>query len=282
MDDKQKEIRMIALDLDGTTLRRDKSLSERNRRAIQNAIAQGIHVVAASGRSFASLPAVVRELPGVEYAITSNGAAIYRMDSGERIHDFLLEPSSVGEILRVLPNHRIMEAFVDGTPYAQAEYVDNPMAYGMSSWGAEYVRATRKPVADIHAFLREHCREIDSIDIIVEGEAQQRAYREILQAKVHGIYITSSVSQLLEISHKDAGKASGIRWLSERLGIPMESVAAFGDAENDRDMILASGLGIAMGNAGDALKQAADLVTESNEDDGVGLVIEQILTAQRG
>ena len=73
------KIKLIALDLDQTALRTDKSLSGRNRKALLSAIEAGIHVVIASGRSFGSLPSQVLEIPGIEYAVTSNGSAIYRL-----------------------------------------------------------------------------------------------------------------------------------------------------------------------------------------------------------
>ena len=76
-------IRMIALDLDRTTLNREGHLSQENRRALEEAIRAGIYVVPASGRAAGSFPAEIMELPGLEYLITSNGAAVYRMGKKE-------------------------------------------------------------------------------------------------------------------------------------------------------------------------------------------------------
>ena len=78
----EKHIRLAALDLDGTTLRSDKSLSEYTIKTLKNAHEHGMHIVVASGRSFASLPEQVIQFPWAEYAITSNGAAVYEVHTG--------------------------------------------------------------------------------------------------------------------------------------------------------------------------------------------------------
>ena len=91
------------------------------------------------------------------------------------------------------------------------------------------------------------------------------------------MYITSSVRQLLEISHRNAGKHSGLRFVLERLGLPQEAAAAFGDADNDADLLAYAGCGIAMANASPACLAAADAVTRSNDDDGVAWGIREIL-----
>ena len=85
------------------------------------------------------------------------------------------------------------------------------------------------------------------------------------------IYITSSVKQLIEISYKDAGKRSGVQYLAGLLGIDRKDIAAFGDADNDIDMIQFAGYGVVMGNATEHLKSIADYVTKSNDEDGCGI-----------
>ena len=87
-----KDIRLIALDLDDTTLCSDGSLADKTREAIEAAISSGIEVVIASGRAFNSLPRAVAEICGIRYAITSNGAAVTKNPGGERIVSLTLHP----------------------------------------------------------------------------------------------------------------------------------------------------------------------------------------------
>ena len=83
---KKGEVGLIALDLDGTTLRKDRSIGERTRRALQTAAEKGVHVVIATGRSLLSLPQEALSIKGIEYAITSNGAKIVRLSDGELLY----------------------------------------------------------------------------------------------------------------------------------------------------------------------------------------------------
>ena len=97
---RKNEIRCIALDLDGTTLNSKGQLSERNRKAIERALEHHIQVIIASGRPLASLPEEVVRIPGIRYAVTSNGAAVCDLDSGKTLKEYQLTGKSVEEILR--------------------------------------------------------------------------------------------------------------------------------------------------------------------------------------
>lgn len=272
-----QKIKLIALDLDQTTLRTDKSLSDRTRQAILAAIRAGIWVVIASGRSFGSLPAAILEVPGIRYAVTSNGSAIYRLPEGERCHEFLMDPSVVGQLLELIPRELAMEAFWEGRAYASRCYVEDPARFGATDHAALYVQATRTPVEQIRDFMREHQAELDSVQVVVGDEKIRDELWKKLEQAVPGLYLTSSASTLLELSQTVGGKRCGLEWLGRTLGIAPEEMMAFGDAQNDIDMIRYAGVGVAMGNGHPALKEAADRVTLTNDEDGVALVIEEYL-----
>lgn len=275
-ESKNTRIRLAALDLDGTTLRSDGSLSGFNRRMLLNAHEAGVHIVAASGRAFASLPAEVTSLSCVEYAITSNGASVYDIRNGRRIQAHYLKKEAVRSLLDIAKDAKVMvEGFVDGIPYSQKEYVEDPMRFGASAYSVPYVKRTRRPVADIFAFLLSNEEELDSLDLITGDMEQKAMLRNRIEDEVEDIYLTSSVPTLLEISDVHAGKASGLRFLAEYLGIRKEETAAFGNAENDVDMMIWGGTGVAVANAPSDVCAAADEVTESNDEDGVGLWIER-------
>lgn len=275
-ESKNSRIRLAALDLDGTTLRSDGSLSDFNRRMLLSAHEAGVYIVAASGRAFASLPVEVTSLPCVEYAITSNGASVYDVRNGRRIQAHYLKNEAVRRLLDIAKDAKVMvEGFVDGIPYSQKEYVEDPMRFGASAYSVPYVKRTRRPVADIFAFLLSHEEELDSLDLITGDMEQKAMLRNRIENEVEDIYLTSSVPTLLEISDVHAGKASGLRFLAEYLGIRKEETAAFGNAENDVDMMIWAGTGVAVANSPSDVCAAADEVTESNDEDGVGLWIER-------
>ena len=271
------DIRCIALDLDRTTLNEHARLSEGNRQALEYAISKGVHIVIASGRGFASLPKDVISVPGIEYAITSNGASVYHIPSGKRLMSYTLAPESVQKILDLTAGmHLAYEAFIDGVAYAQADYVENPGLYGAAN-ATQYIRSTRHPVSNFHTFLLDHSNELESIDLVVSNEAQMTELRPLLESNIPDLYITSSVHQLLELSHRDAGKHSGVRFVSDLLGTSPLQVAAFGDGDNDVDMLSFVGCGIAVENASPSCLAAADFVTGHHRDDGVANGIYNIL-----
>lgn len=120
-------IKLIASDLDGTLLTDKKELSPGTRKALDMAAAQGIYIVPATGRSFESVPEMIREYPGVKYLITANGGAVYSAEAGKRIYQCLLSPESVDAAIAVRQREKIvMEAVIDGIPYAAEE----AMAFG--------------------------------------------------------------------------------------------------------------------------------------------------------
>ena len=275
---RQKKISCIALDLDGTTLRDDKQISDKNRAAIEDAIAAGITVVIASGRSLGALPPAVTGIPGIEYAVTSNGAAIYRMQDRVCLHRVRIRADAVEEILRLTEGMRLgMETFLNGISYASREYLEDPVSFGAMPYAVNYIQSTRQPVENIRDFVRTHRAELDGLDLITADEEKKASLQTRLSTAGLPIYVTSSVKNRVETVAKEAGKAGGLRFLQKLLGIPREETAAFGDGDNDIDLLEAAGISFAMENASESCKAAADYITKSNREDGVAFGIYEIL-----
>ena len=271
-------IKCIALDLDRTTLNASGRLSDGNYNALCHAIENGVHIVIASGRSFDTLPKDVLAAPGIEYAITSNGAAIYHIPTSTFLHEYKMTSASVECIIQIAKQHETaLEVFIDGKAYALKAYVEDPVSYGTTPQAIPYIQSTRIPIDDIISFIREHIDHIDSMDIVVSGEQQKQLIWNELKYNCDEIYITSSVSQLIEISHKDAGKHSGLRFIREYLNLKPEETAAFGDGDNDIDLLKEAGIGIAMENASSKCKDAATFITKHHDKDGVAYGITEFL-----
>ena len=139
------DIRCIALDLDRTTLDEHGRLPEENRRALEAAMARGVHVVIASGRPLGSLPADVLAVPGIEYAVTSNGAAVWQLTTGTCIYRLTMTPRSVEVILDLTKNEPVaLEIFIRGEAWAAADYVRDPVRYGATPQAIAYIQGCRK------------------------------------------------------------------------------------------------------------------------------------------
>lgn len=304
---KNMKIKCIALDLDRTTLDSQGHLSEENRAAVESAAAAGVHVVVASGRSLDSLPAEITDITGVRYAITSNGAAVYDLRERKCLRQFKMTPESVEDILRHTETERIKatygeaaemseievpeteiyeteisyEAFIDGRAFAESRYVADPVRFGAMPQAVPYIQSTRMPVEDMRTFIRAHRSELDCIDLVVKSEDMKRKLWKNLRENVRDVYITSSVRQLLEISHRDAGKESGAKFLLEYLGLTREELAAFGDGDNDSGLLKFAGIGFAVANASPECRDAADEIVASNDENGVAQGIQKILAMER-
>lgn len=269
-------IKLIALDLDDTTLRSDASLDAYTGETIKAAVESGIEVVIASGRAFTSLPESVLSIDGIRYAICSNGAAIERVRSGERLMSFTLRATSVEKILEIFKGERF-EAFIEGQPYCDREYHADPLKFGCSPAYISYVQTTRKPVSHMPEFIRENKERLDSIDILC-GTAEHRLALWEKTAGLDNVYVTSSSPRLIEISDERAGKGRALQYLAKALGIDRENIAAFGNGDNDADMLKFAGIGVAVQNASDACKMAADIICDSNDDGGVAKTVRSFLT----
>ena len=301
------KIKCIALDLDRTTLDSQGHLSEENRAAVESAAAAGVYVVVASGRSLDSLPAEITDITGVRYAITSNGAAVYDLRERKCLRQFKMTPESVEDILWHTETERIKatygeaaemseievpeteiyeteisyEAFIDGRAFAESRYVADPVRFGAMPQAVPYIQSTRMPVEDMRTFIRAHRSELDCIDLVVKSEDMKRRLWKNLRENVRDVYITSSVRQLLEISHRDAGKESGAKFLLEYLGLIREELAAFGDGDNDSGLLKFAGIGFAVANASPECRDAADEIVASNDENGVAQGIQKILAMER-
>lgn len=283
-------IKLIAMDLDGTALVDDSHMSEAVQKAIADAARAGVQCVIASGRPRSSIPNELLSLPGIRYAITSNGAEIYKTSapSGvfvmQRIHAVTMKPSMEEAILQVTePYYRtgrlMYETFINGEAYAAKQYIEDPVAYGINPLYRHYVQSTRFTVEDMPSFIRSHQKDILGLDMVVGDRVLHDQMHEILEpisAKEH-FYLTWSVRNRLECGNGDAGKDHALCWMMQYLGCNVDQTASFGDAGNDIPMIKAAGYGIAVANASPDCLAAADYRTASNLEDGVAKGIYEIL-----
>lgn len=268
--------KLIALDLDETTLDRQGRLPPENRRALEAAIDRGIHVVVATGRAMASISEEIREFPKIEYAIGGNGATLFRLKTGEILRHCMLPKEVPDRVLELSQGeHLTYEAVVDGTAHGQQDYIDDPTRYMADARTAAYVQSTRRPVPDILKFIRAHRGELESMDLVLGDLETKQRMQEKLKA-LNEVYITSSVPRLLEISQKDSGKHRALAWLAEYLKIAPGECAAFGNGDNDAEMLRWAGTGIAVENATELCLSAADHVTAAHDEAGVAKALKNL------
>ena len=271
------EIKLIALDLDGTVLTDSNTLSDKVKRSLERAIQSGIEVVAASGRPYGSMPKNVLGIEGLNYSITSNGAAVHD-NSGRRIHSTLVSENDVISLLKITEGHDlIFEAYVKGLTYTDSRYTSNPLKYGCSEAYVDYVKASHGHIDNMREFIYNHRKELDSIEIICTNAKKRAHIRQLAEDSTSGFYITSSSENFIEFMDKSATKGNAVDWLCNYLDVKTENTCACGNADNDADMIEQSGFGAAVENASKLCLDCADIIVPSNNNDGVARLIEIIL-----
>lgn len=280
--EKAKNIKLIALDLDGTTLTRE-GLSRRTKETLEEAIRRGIEVVIATGRAYTSLPESIHKIEGLKRIITSNGAHITDCKTGEFFYSNYLNPESVRLVHGILSERPEfpMEVFTKGVAYIDSSIYEDLEKNGSTFMSAKYILRTRRPVEKIYDFLLAHEDSIENLNIHFEFPQDRLEMLEVLRS-LPAVTITSSEKNNLEVGGETTSKANALAELCEELDIGMEHVMAFGDSPNDIHMITEAGIGVAMGNGEDSVKEAADLITLGNNDEGVAYAIRTILFGQEG
>jgi len=274
------QIKLIALDLDGTALRSNNTLSPTVAAAIEKAAAHGIKVVAASGRPYGSMPKDVLRLEGVNYVISSNGAAIHDK-TGRRIHETRLKEAAVLRILELTRNENLIwEAFTEGATYTDNRYLRDPLRYGCTPAYISYVQNSRGGLDDMRRYIFENRHRLDSVEYVCPDKARRERVRRMLETDLEDVYITSSSANFVEFMDAQATKSNALQWLCDALQIPLSQTAACGNADNDADMITCAGLKAAVANASHACRSAAEIILPTNDNDGVAQLINLILEKQ--
>ena len=269
-------IKLIALDIDGTTLMSNGSLSHRNRAALVRAIDSGIHVVIATGRCYDALPEQLTSLKGIRYALTSNGAQTKDLSTGHTIEGNYLMDEAVFESAKLLRAHTgfMVEIFTDGKAYMDKVHYDG-VCSGEISWRSrDYVRDTRNPVDDVLDFMLQHRNTVENINIFFEHLSDKDRLKPHLDL-LNNVTITSSFDNNWEIGGSTTNKGSALQSLAKRLSITKEEILACGDSPNDEEMLKVAGTPVAVANAKESVRLLAVHIVAENDMDGVAEAIEK-------
>jgi Cof subfamily protein (haloacid dehalogenase superfamily) len=277
MKTKTENIKLVATDLDGTLLDGSASLSGANLRALECCADNGITIVVATGRSLTTVPEAVRAIRGLQWLVCSNGAKIYDNVSGELLYAKYLSAEAVDYVGGIIRDASIMkEVFWRGTPYTDKLSYENPASFGVPERSIEYIHKTRRPVDGVADFTFAHADEIENINFIYRDKAHGLELFHALSGTE--LYtLTSSLAFNYEIGGVGVDKGRALEFICARLGINSAEVMAIGDSSNDIAMLKFAGVGVAMESASHEVRQAADVITLANDEDGVAFAINTIL-----
>jgi Cof subfamily protein (haloacid dehalogenase superfamily) len=277
MKKNRRKIRIVALDLDGTTLGREGRLTRVTAEALGKAMEQKIHIVVATGRCFSALPAEIADLEAIRYIITSNGAKIRDRVSGRNIYNACIAEDAVERICGILSAREYtVEAFIDGRAYISRKAYEDAKRGITAHRRKEYILETRTPVEDLFGFVRANSNNVENFNVLFEKQEDKAAMRPVLES-IEGTILTSSFPSNWELGGAGANKGAALKYLRDMLGVEKDEVMAVGDSPNDIAMLRESGLAVAVANATEETKSAADHLTLSNEENGVAAAIKEFV-----
>ena len=267
------EIKLVAIDLDGTLLNSRHELSDRNRSAIKSALQLGVEVVIATGKTRHAAEDLIDSLGINSPGIYMQGLITYNADGSIRTRIVMANDT----VLRVisLGNELGFGALAYSDNRTFALRVDE-FAIKMTEYGEPHVET----IADWHELL-------DTIDInkvVLYGEEHQvTTLRQAIDSGLDGaVHVTrANVDGMVEILPANTSKGRAVTTLMEELGIASSNALAIGDGENDIEMLQAVSVGVAMSNATQMLKDIADVIVPSNDEDGVAVALEEYVIGEK-
>lgn len=264
--------KLVAIDMDGTLLKGDKTISERTKSAIKSAREKGVTVVLATGRPIEGVSRYLEELDmytDKDYVLSYNGALVQKTKSKESIAKIALDGSDLHYLKKLSDElgvniHAFSEKIGLITPknskYTEVEANINNI---------EIHEMNIDDISDDEVMIK--IMMIDEPEVL--GPAIEKLPKEVFEKYT----VVRSTPYFLEFLNKEVNKGVGVEMLAKNLGVRREEIITLGDAGNDLHMIEYAGLGIAMGNAFDEVKEAANYITDTNENDGVAKAIEKFI-----
>lgn len=273
--------KLILTDLDGTLLRDDKSLSPANRAALVRAAAQGAEVVVATGRFFGGIPRELLELPFLRYFILMNGAKVYDRREDRVLYRSEIPLAQAERVMDLLePLDCTVDCYQNDVGWMERRYFDHLDYYVTDPVSRAMVRSHRRPVDDLRAQVRAGGDTVQKMQAYFPHLELRPRVMALLRQEVPGVVQSVSLPTNLELNAAGATKGAALAALCRALGLDPLDTAAFGDGTNDVSMLAAAGVGVAMANGAPETRQAADLVTASNQEDGVALVLDRWFAAE--
>ena len=266
------DYQLIAMDLDGTLTNDQKIITEKTKAALMAAQQKGIRLALASARPS---PGLFKERDALELQnyggilMSYNGGRIVDAATGKVLFETAMDLEQTRWVLRKLESLPVTPILDDGVQF----YVTDKTAYKVD-YECRNNNMTCTEVENLADFLH-----FAPIKILMSAQPEEihRIQAEIAAFLPPELTVVQTAAFYLEVIPKSINKGQGLRDVCRTLGIDISQTIAFGDAENDIPMLRAAGVGVAMGNATEAVKAAANMVTLGNNDDGIAAALEKLL-----
>ena len=263
------EYKMIGLDLDGTLLKNDKSIDTKTKEYLETLSSNGVHIVPITGRPLSGVPDCVRNIKGVDYIISNNGSKTVLNSTNETLFSLAMDNATSKRVIEsVKQTGAIFEVFLNHYGYCEKFVFDHYKEVYTGTVLGDYIFSSRKQVDSLLTLFDDKNAEADEVFIICKDNDD----REIIKAqtdKISGIQYCMLADRFLEITKNGTDKGTALELLCNHLKIELDKVIAFGDGENDLQFLNKAGTAVAMGNASDSVKAQANIITDTNNNQGV-------------
>ncbi len=262
------KIKLVAIDLDGTLLKDNKTVSPRTIQTIQQCVEQSIHIVIATTRGLSFVKPFYEQLGLRDPIICASGAEIWETLSGPLWMRHTMPKSSAEAIARLADEYGW---WLSTTINDMRYWLEQPHEKAISAPDLRYVKTNLEAVTDAPVrIVTKHTDAIIAIDALCK-----QGFADVCRPEI--FHNPDGTLESLVVVAPQADKGEALKIVCKKLHINMQHVMAIGDNNNDVPMIEIAGLGVAMGNALQAIKDKANIVTNSNEDDGVADILEQYI-----
>lgn len=270
----EHNIKLVAVDLDGTLLNRRGIIDEPTAKAMRQASRQGIVLVVSTGRPMAEIPEKELKDLGISYVVALNGAAVYKMPERKCIYKKSMPVESVARLMEELGKLEVYpDLFSEYGEYGMGDREELLQRLSLPSDIREFIRTHSVFIPSLPEFIRRKKLEILKISVSFihtrDGFVLDHQEAEEIMQGFPELTVVSGGGDNMEVTDQNVTKGESLELLLNKEGIHWDEVMAIGDSQNDLDSIRKAVIGIAMANSGDLLKKEADFVVSSNADNGV-------------
>lgn len=268
---------IVSSDLDGTLLSPGEVLSPENTEAIRRMKDEGVCFVPNSGRTFAEMPRVVLENPDIRYYIGADGSAIWDKETNTRA-EICMSRERVSKVFDLLDSYKTSSTVRNkGVSYCDIEKNNGEeyKKYRIGKLYGEFIDYYVRKVDNFDELIRSF-ENVEMICAFFADDGEMEECKRRIEA-LGDFSVASSEPTNIEIFHKNAGKGSALLMLADMLGVAHEKTVAVGDSKNDLDMIKKAGISLAMENATDEIKEAADMTICHYTEHSAKYILENII-----
>ncbi len=287
--------KLIAVDLDGTMLNSYGEISKNTKESVKKCLEKGMKIVIASGRPIDSIKAIAKELELEEYCIAGNGSLIYNLKDNKIIYENCMKKEKVLEIIKICEENSISYNVYTENTILAVNFKYNVLYYHKENLKKEEDKQTNISIVEnmynyvqnlndekflkiticdedaiIFNSIIKKMKKIENVEVLETAHMSRKIIRQGTEKIPVEYYYT-------EISAQNVDKWDAVKFLAEKLNVNSEEIIAIGDNVNDKKMIENAGLGVAMRGSAPVVENIANVIADSNDEDGVAKILKRFI-----